>query len=298
MDMIDRISVVPATMEQYISFNLSVAVNKVDNDPIEDSKLTRNMKICFIDSFAFMNRSLSELTNLLTNEEFKILPDEIVKSQTSSESWLKLLRRAPKQQTFDALIRKGVYPYDHIVDLSVFEETEFPSYDAFYSKLTDSNISASDYDHAKHVWQLFNIQSLGEYHDLYLCSDVLLLADLFENFRSTCQESYNLDPAHYITVASFSFDACLKMTNVSLDVISDPETHLFIESGVRGGLSQISHRMSKANNVQAAIDPVMDIDPNKPTSYIIYLGIFLILIWTYIYIYLLIIIIIIITQQI
>ena len=115
-----------------------------------------------------------------------------------------------------------------------FEETQLPEKETFYSKLTDENISDGDYEHAKKVWEMFGCKNLGDYHDLYVKTDVNLLADVFENFRNLCMEQYGLDPAHYYTSPGLSWDALLKKTGVELELFTDFQMHLFIESG-RGG---------------------------------------------------------------
>ena len=89
---------------------------------------------------------------------------------------------------------------------------------------------------------------MGQYHDLYLKSDVLLLADVFQNFREACLSNYGLDPCHYITSPGLAWDTMLKMTKINLDLISDIEMQLFIEKAMRGGISYIAHRHAKANN--------------------------------------------------
>ena len=94
----------------------------------------------------------------------------------------------------------------------------------------------------------FQIKNLGEYHDLYLKTDVLLWADVFENFRDECLKNYVLDPARYFTSPGVSWDAALKKTKVKLDLITDIDIQLFIEKGFRGGISYIAHRYAKANN--------------------------------------------------
>src|SRR5690606_18819800 len=90
------------------------------------------------------------------------------------------------------LIKKGVYPYDYMNSWDRFNETNLPSIQSFYSRLSESNISESSYEHAKTIWNTFNIKNLGEYSDLYLKTDVLLLADVVEKFRRTCMEYYKL----------------------------------------------------------------------------------------------------------
>ena len=94
----------------------------------------------------------------------------------------------------------------------------------------------------------FQCQSLGDYHDLFLRSDVLLLADVFENFRDICLNYYKLDPAHFYISPGLSWQACLRMTNMEMVLLTDPDWYLFIEEGLRGGISMISNRYSKANN--------------------------------------------------
>ena len=93
------------------------------------------------------------------------------------------------------LLRKGVYPYDYVDFLTKLDETSLPPKEAFYSNLTGKGITDEDYRHAQTVWKEFNIESIKNYHNLYNLSDVLLLADIFENFRNICMNHYGLDPA-------------------------------------------------------------------------------------------------------
>ena len=109
----------------------------------------------------------------------------------------------------DLLIRKGVYPYDYMDNFERFNETELPPIKEFYSRLNDSNVDVKDYEHAQKVWKHFDKKNMGEYHDLYLKTDVILLADIFENFRDVCLKNYKLDPAWYYTSPGLSWDALL-----------------------------------------------------------------------------------------
>ena len=93
-----------------------------------------------------------------------------------------------------------------------FNETELPLIECFYSKLTGSGISKEDYEHAKKVWNEFNLRNLGDYQDLYLKTDVILLVNVFEEFRSTCMKHYGLDPANFYTSPGLAWKACLKKT--------------------------------------------------------------------------------------
>ena len=147
-----------------------------------------------------------------------------------------------------------------------FEDTVLPTKDQFYSLLNDEHISDEDYQHAKNVWKMFSMKNMGEYHDLYLQSDILLLADVFENFRKTCLEYYKLDPCHYFTSPGLSWDAMLKMTDIKLELMTDIDMFQFIEKGLRGGISYIANRYGKANNKY-----MKDYNEKAPSKYIMYL---------------------------
>ena len=97
------------------------------------------------------------------------------------------------------LIRKGIYPYEYMDSWDRFEDTSFPPASSFYSKLNMSGVSNQDYKQACNVWRDFGIKNMGEYHDLYLRTDVILLANVFKSFRKVCLENYGLDPAHFYT---------------------------------------------------------------------------------------------------
>ncbi|XP_076379679.1 uncharacterized protein LOC143259838 [Megalopta genalis] len=115
---------------------------------------------------------------------------------------------------FHLLTRKGVFPYDYVATYDILSDTRLPPREAFYSELYDSEISDFDYCHASEVWSRFNIQTLGQYSDLYLKVDVLLLADVFENFREMSLDNYSLDPAHYYMLPGFAWDTMLQMTKI------------------------------------------------------------------------------------
>jgi len=135
------------------------------------------------------------------------------------------------------------------------------------SILNDTDISEDDCKHAQKVWDAFKIRNLGEYHDLYLKTDVFLLADVFENFRETCLHRYKLDPCHYMSSPGLSWKVMLKMTKINLDLFSDIDIQLLVEKGLRGGISYIAHRYAKANNKY-----MRDYNPQDESSYLMYLG--------------------------
>ena len=148
----------------------------------------------------------------------------------------------------ELLTRKGVYPYEYMDSPERLKETQLPPKEAFYSRLNDEGISDEDYAHAQKVWETFEMKNLEDYHNLYNQVDVLLLADVFENFRDICIKNYKLDPAHYYTAPGLAWDAALKVTEVELELLSDIDMLLMVEKGIRGGVSMISNRYGKANN--------------------------------------------------
>ena len=114
-----------------------------------------------------------------------------------------------------------------------FNETSLPPKESFYSELNLEDISDKDYLHAQKVWDVFEIRNLGEYHDLYVQSDTLLLADVFENFRNKYIEIYELDPAHFLLAPGLAWQACLKKTKVKLELLTDIDMLLMFEKGTR-----------------------------------------------------------------
>ena len=148
-----------------------------------------------------------------------------------------------------------------------FEETSLPPASSFYSKLNMSGVSDEDYEHAHDVWREFDIANVREYHDLYLQTNTILLANVFKSFRKVCIDNYGLDPAHFYTAPGLAWQACLKKTGVKLELLLDPDMLLMVERGIRGGITQSVHRWAAANN------PYMrsDYKPNEPTRYLQYL---------------------------
>ena len=129
-----------------------------------------------------------------------------------------------------------------------FDETALPPKEAFYSNLNLEDVSDEDYVHAQKVWDVFEIKNPGKYHDLYVQSDTLLLADVFENFRNKCLEKYQFDPVYFVSAPQLAWQACLKKTVVTLELITDYDMILKIEKGIRSGICQATHRHAKANN--------------------------------------------------
>ena len=167
---------------------------------------------------------------------------------------------------FDLLLRKGVYPYEYMDSWKRFKEESLPDKESFYSKLNNEHITDEDYAHAQKVWNTFNIKNLGEYHDLYVQSDTLLTADVFENFIDKCIDICELDPAHFLSTPGLAWKACLKKTEVKLELLTDNDMLLMFEKGIRCGMCQVSHHYAKANNKY-----LKNYDKNIESSYIEYL---------------------------
>ena len=220
-----NIDCIPNNEEKYISFTKNTVTGSYTNKEGKDKPIKH--KIRFIDSFKFMSDSLESLVNNLPDDAFNNL------------------ERYYKGEKLSLVKEKGFYPYEYMDSLERVKEDKHPPKEAFYSRLTGEGISDEGYERVKKVWKVFGMKTLQDYHDLYNVTDVLLLADVFENFRNVCMENYKLDPAHYFTAPGLAWDACLKITDVELELLSDIDMLLMIEKGIRGGVSMISNVMER-----------------------------------------------------
>ena len=249
------INCIPNNEEKYISFVKKIQVGsyteKVKNEEGKTEEETKPLlhQLRFIDSFKFMVTSLDKLVNNLSKDAFNNV------------------RRYYAEDELNLLTRKVIYPYEYVDSLEKLKETQLPSKEAFYSRLNDEGINDEDYAFAHKVWKVFEMKSLEDCHSLYNQTDVLLLADVFENFRDICIKNYKLDPAHYYTAPGLAWDAALKVIEVKLELLSDADMLLMVEKGIRGGASMIRNRYGKSNN------KYMDnrFDASKPSTYITYL---------------------------
>ena len=223
----NELECIPKSIEKYISFSLG--------------------QLRFLDSFQFLSSSLEKLVETCPKDQFHLL--------------------CQFTNNHELLLRKGVYPYEYVDDFVRFNDTILPPKRLFFSTLTQKHISLDDYFHAANVWEKFNCNNLGDYHDLYVQTDTLLLADVFERFRSTCISHYGLDPCQYYTSPGLSWDALLKHSDITLELLTDYDMHLFIERGIRGGVATTgSKRYARANNKYLTHH-----DPNQLTTYLHYL---------------------------
>ncbi|XP_031633765.1 uncharacterized protein LOC116347343 [Contarinia nasturtii] len=236
-----KMTIIPKNSEHYISFSKQMPnYNDSENMEIDDSEGSE-----------FLQCSLAKLAESLPTSSLKI----------TRSQWANL-----NEEHFQLLTKKGVYPYSYIDSWEKLNEPKLPAKELFYDELNDSEISDEQYSHAQNVWNTFNIRTLQEYTKIYLKTDVLLLADIFENFRDNCIKLYGLDPAHYYTLPGYSWDCMLKYTNVEIELLTDIDKLMFVERGLRGGISQCSNRHCEANNKYLGAD----YDPEKPSNYIMY----------------------------
>ena len=184
----------------------------------------------------FLKASLDELANNLEDNDFKYLLSEFLQDKS------------------EILKGKVAYPYKWVDDYRKFLYPRLPPKEAFYSRSNDGkrgkgngHITNEQNEHLKNVWKEFGFKTFRDFHNHYLKKDVLLLADIFERFIKTCLKYYTLDPTHYFSAPGLSWDAMLKMTKIELQKISDPDMHIFIEEGMRGGICYAAKRYSEAN---------------------------------------------------
>ena len=274
--------------EKYITFSVPIKIES-NNDQ------TIIYRIKFIDSFRFMSTSLSTLVDNLSNRiddkrkcdscgynleyisrkksgklSFKCFNFKRKFFEEFDEDLIKKFKITYRFcngdiDKFMLLLRKGVYPYEYMDDWDRINEEKLTNKSDFYSSLNMEDISEIDYRHAKKVFNKFYIKNLGENHDLYLQSDTLLLADVFESFRNLCIKTYKLDPTYFLSLPGLAWQACLKRTGVKLELASDIHMLLMIEKGIKEGICHSVLRHAKANNKY-----MKDYDENKDDSSLIY----------------------------
>jgi hypothetical protein len=225
------IKCIPKTEEKYISFTKEVEVDEFRGKDGKKRKVKRELR--FLDSFKFMASSLDKLVKGLGKDDFRNLD---------------LMSKCYTKEQKELLKQKGVYPYKYMDGFNKLGKASLPPKSKFFSKLNNEDIRDADYQRVQNVWNVFGMKTMRDYHNIHLKTDVLLLADVMENFRKVCKTNYGLDPMWHYTAPGLAWDAALKLTKVELELISDPDMYLFIEKGIRGGISTITKRHTKANN--------------------------------------------------
>lgn len=237
------LSCIANNSERYVSFSID------------------NLK--FVDSVQFLNASLAKLTDNTVSSVgingMQHVNHWALHNKDHKE------RMEQRSELIPLLVRKGVYPYDAMDRFDCFNWQNLPEKKDFYSTMNKTGITDEDYEHAKRVFKDFECKNMGDYCDLYCRTDVLLLADIFKNYRKTCLNIYKLDPARYFTSPGLAWDALLLHSGIELELLTDYDKYLFVERGLRGGVSMASERYAKANNPS-----VEGYDPNKPKTWIMY----------------------------
>ena len=241
-----NIDCIPNNEENYISFSKTIKTGEYINKKGETKN--KYFKIIFKDSLKFMASSLEALVNNLPEGALNNLNKYFTPEQ------VKLLKQ------------KGFFPYDYMDNIEKLKDSKPPPQKAFYSKLTGKGINNYNYNHVLNVWETWKMKTFKEYLELYNITDVLLLADVFENFRDICLKNYGLDPVYYYTAPGLAWDAMLKMTKINLELLSDVDKLLMIEKGIRGGVSMVSNRYGKANNKY-----MKNFNEKEPSKYLTYL---------------------------
>ena len=275
--------------EKYITFSVPIK-KKIENKDIEIT-----YKIKFIDRYRFMSSSLSKLVDNLsegihnnkcldcgscldyvriTKNEKLILECYNCKQRYKKKFNKDLIKKFKNTYSFCnndlnkfvLLLRKGVYPYEYMDSWERFNETSLPSKEYFYSNLNMEDIDDIDYRHDNNVFKRFKLENLEQYHDLYVQSGTLLLANMFENFRDMCVKVYELDPTHFLSLPGLAWQACLKKTNIELELLTDYDMLLMVEERIRCGICHSIHSYAKANNKY-----MKNYSKDEESSYIQYL---------------------------
>eukprot|EP00794_Sanderia_malayensis_P013388 gene13388-biopygen10695 len=182
----------------------------VDNDDADGNRSWIPGGIKYIDLFAFLRRALAELASNVPDDKLALVNEYLRKMRNNVDF----------DEGFRLLRRKGVYPYDWVDSVEKMHATSLPSQEEFYNELNDCGISGDDYEHAQNVWRFFRCNTFKDYNELYLVTDVLLLTDVFESFRKLGFDYYGLDPAWYISLPAFAWNAMLKMTDIKPELLT------------------------------------------------------------------------------
>lgn len=196
--------------------------------------------------FGFVRRFSGSLQLKFLDVE-KFLNEKILDDTILEDSKKKNLKKMFGQK-FDLVKTQPVFPFSFIKDFTKLEEKFLPPRGGFFDQFQDEEISEKEYLRCEKIWKSFNCVKVSDYVKVCLVSSVLLLEDIFENFRNLCLDKYRLDPIHYLTIASIAWDTMLKYTKIELEILQDKNMINFIKNNIRGGIVQCSKRYAIANN--------------------------------------------------
>ncbi|HYS61174.1 MAG TPA: hypothetical protein VEM27_11320, partial [Gemmatimonadales bacterium] len=257
------LQVIPSTEEKYISF--SKCVTRKLNNVEQKKKKKKNKKLKtkrrfwlrFVDSYRFLSSSLRNLVELLPQG----------KLYHTSQYFENPIEFSMAQQ-------KSFFCYEYLDKIEKLKERALPPYSAFYSSLDKKNITEEEYNFAQKAWSVFKCSTLADYVTVYCKIDVLLLVDVFIEFRKKCMETYQLDVCQFFSLPGYTLQAMLKCTKIELELLTDIDQILFLERALRGGITQCISRFEEANNIytsseQSFLDKtineesISNVEPNK-----------------------------------
>ena len=212
------------------------------------------LNLKFVDSYKFLSAGLSALVDTMMNDV------------DGKQKFVNIKDQFPDSEKFELMSSKGIFPYSYMRGRDNFQETALPPIESFYNDLTESEIEPSEYERALRVWDVFKMRTMKDYHDTYLLSDTLLLADVFEAFRKSSMEYYKLDPLYFWGTPGLAQSAALRMCGAKIELLTSHDMLLFFEDSIRGGFSCITNRFAEANNKYMG----PKFDPEKPISYLAY----------------------------
>ncbi|KAK3932353.1 hypothetical protein KUF71_012426, partial [Frankliniella fusca] len=205
-------------------------------------------RLKFIDSFNLLGESLANFASILENEDFRITKTFF-----------------PESEKFSLVTAKMPFPYKYFTGMDVLAETSLPPQDAYDDDLSQTPCSSEKYEKAKKIWQTFGLKNLRELVSLYIRTDVCLLSDCVQSFRFKLFEKFGMDLAHFISLPSYSWTACLKTTALEVELLTDGEMYRFFERASFGGFVTVANQHARANNKLCS-----SYDPSKPTSWLLY----------------------------
>ena len=205
-----RITAIPSSKDKYFQFTIG--------------------RLVFRDSYLLLSESLDNLSNQLKRKPI------------TTKYFTEYCRQNEIKMDVNLLLQKGVYPYEYMDSFDRLNENKLPSIESFFSKLSNKNITKKEYNSAVTLFESMKCKTIKDYHDIYLKLDVLLLADIIENYRELSIKQMNIDPSYYISTPSFAYDCMLKDTSVKCDPLHDKSMYDMLQRGSIGGICFVGKR--------------------------------------------------------